>query len=327
MPDPSCTVLVNAEGQAVSTVHPRLPEGFHSDAEVRRSSLAREIYRRAQYQRLSWEDRKDLMGIENPEVARTAARVLHFDGMDSTELMLASPQEIIERFLALISKKQGREESERLRQAINLVEAMDQRGEWNSVRSEESAVEFQTRAAPAAPSAKGRGATVDAEGPRGTAPSTLPLNAPGAEAAGFRRANLQQLASTAAAQYANSPQPGPTVRLSRVGPKADAILGHALPATGRAATSALPVAETDVAVEKPKGRGLPSGRAAVRSHGAAPAATHRAVPLRQAQVAAKANAPMNTPTRENRAGTDGNDMSDQTMTAGSAGMRIMRPSP
>lgn len=110
-------VLVELQPLALATP----PEG-----EDRLDALAREIVRRARYQLLPFSEREkwkdERLGI--------AARALEFDGMTQTDLMRASPEEMIGRFLDMTRKRKGNTEADLLKEKTDqlLRERQQSRG-------------------------------------------------------------------------------------------------------------------------------------------------------------------------------------------------------
>lgn len=104
------TLMVSASGKLVS----RNFAAAHAptDEEGRLRALAREVYRRAQYQQLDWETKQAMLEVPS------GPQLLKFDGMSEGEYRLNSPRDMIERFVSLIAKKQGAQKAEMLRTAI-----------------------------------------------------------------------------------------------------------------------------------------------------------------------------------------------------------------
>ena len=98
-------VLVELQPLALATP----PEG-----EDRLDALAREIVRRARYQLLPFSEREKW----KDERHGIAARALEFDGMTQTDLMRASPEEMIGRFLDMTRRRRGNADTELLKQKI-----------------------------------------------------------------------------------------------------------------------------------------------------------------------------------------------------------------
>lgn len=96
-------VLVELQPLALATP----PEG-----EDRLDALAREIVRRARYQLLPFSEREKW----KDERHGIAARALEFDGMTQTDLMRASPEEMIGRFLDMTRKRKGNTEADLLKE-------------------------------------------------------------------------------------------------------------------------------------------------------------------------------------------------------------------
>lgn len=87
-------VLVELQPLALATP----PEG-----EDRLDALAREIVRRARYQLLPFSEREKW----KDECHGIVARALEFEGMTQADLMRASPEEMIGRFIDMSRKRRG----------------------------------------------------------------------------------------------------------------------------------------------------------------------------------------------------------------------------
>ena len=98
-------VLVELQPLALATP----PEG-----EDRLDALAREIVRRARYQLLPFSERDRWKDERNGIVARA----LEFDGMTQADLMPASPEDIVGRFLDMTRRRRGNADTELLKQKI-----------------------------------------------------------------------------------------------------------------------------------------------------------------------------------------------------------------
>ena len=82
--------------------------------EARLDALAREITRRALYQLLPFSERDRWKDERNGIVARA----LEFDGMTQADLMPASPEDIVGRFLDMTRRRRGNADTELLKQKI-----------------------------------------------------------------------------------------------------------------------------------------------------------------------------------------------------------------
>lgn len=179
-------------------------------------ALAREVLRRADYQRKPPSDPK----VNQP---------LRFEGMTEEQAKLCSPEEMVDRFVDLMGKRQGRESAERLRGALDYVQRQP---------AIEKPVPATARLdADKAPSQKSASLTVTE-----TPPAAAPLPMPGPAANGVVPTPAARLrsASLNAAQRESKVARDTTVQVDRLGPKPQALLGKPIPVGGRAATSCSP---------------------------------------------------------------------------------------
>ena len=98
-------VLVELQPLALATP----PEG-----EDRLDALAREIVRRALYQLLPFSERENWKDERHGIVARA----LEFEGMTQADLMRASPEDMVGRFLDMTRRRRGNADTELLKQKI-----------------------------------------------------------------------------------------------------------------------------------------------------------------------------------------------------------------
>lgn len=179
-------------------------------------ALAREVLRRADYQ---------LKPPSDPKVNKP----LRFEGMTEEQAKLCSPEEMVDRFVDLIGKRQGRASAERLRCALEYVQRQP---------AIEKPVSATARLAADKASSKKSAPFTVTETPA-PAPAATPLPMPGPAANGVVPTPASRLrsASLNAAQRESKVARDTTVQVDRLGPKPQALLGTPIPVGGRAATS------------------------------------------------------------------------------------------
>jgi hypothetical protein len=184
-------------------------------------ALAREVLRRAEYQRTPPSDSK----VNKP---------LRFEGMTEEQAKLCSPEEMVDRFVDLLGGRQGREAAERLRSALEYARRLPAADKPKSVTPRQAA-----QKAPATPRRQDAALTGPESSPP---PAAAPLPMPGPAANGVVPTPESRLrsASLNAAQRESKVMRDPTVRVDRLGPKPQALLGKPIPVGGRAATASSP---------------------------------------------------------------------------------------
>lgn len=219
-------------------------------------ALAREVLRRADYQRKPPSDPK----VNKP---------LRFEGMTEEQAKLCSPEEMVDRFVDLMGKRQGRAAAERLRGALDYVQRQP---------ANEKPVPATARlAADKAPSQKSSAFTVTETPPPAAAP--LPMPGPAANGVVPTPAARLRSASLNAAQRESKVARDTTVQVDRLGPKPQALLGTAIPVGGRAATSCSPPPRP------PEHSGVPAPRrAASAGPGAKSTVSFQSTPAHSAQA-------------------------------------------
>lgn len=85
--------------------------------EDRLDALAREVVRRARYQLLPFSQRESW----KDEQREIVARAFEFEGMTQADLMRASPEEMIDRFVEMTRKRRGDREGKLLKQKIDYL--------------------------------------------------------------------------------------------------------------------------------------------------------------------------------------------------------------
>lgn len=218
-------------------------------------ALAREVLRRAAYQRKPPSDSK----VNKP---------LRFEGMTEEQAKLCSPEEMVDRFVDLLGGRQGREAAERLRGALEYVQRQPAIDKPKSDTTRQDADKAPSR----------QNAPLTA--PEAPPPAASPLPMPGPAANGVvpTAASRLRSASLNAAQRESKVVRDITVQVDRLGPKPQALLGKPIPVGGRAATSNSPAPRP----QEHSAATAPS-RAASAGPGARPAPS-QPTPARSAQV-------------------------------------------
>lgn len=95
-----------------------------TDADAQMMSVAREVYRRANYQMIDWNVRQSWFGQEKTGGAPgpVSARILQFSEMGESEVRTVSPAELVDKFAATIAKKQSPAQAEKFRSAFARVQ-------------------------------------------------------------------------------------------------------------------------------------------------------------------------------------------------------------
>lgn len=245
-------------------------------------ALAREVLRRAEYQRTPPSDSK----VNKP---------LRFEGMTEEQAKLCSPEEMVDRFVNLLSGRQGKDAAERLRTALEYVRRLPAADKQKSVASRQTA-----QKAPATPGRQDAALTAPEPSPPSAA-APLPMPGPAANGVVPTPESRLRSASLNAAQRESKVMRDPTVQVDRLGAKLQAPLGKPIPVGGRAATASSPAPR-------------------------APAPAAAQVPRRAASAGpgAKSAQPQPTPARSKQVEPSEGHAGECEIVVGASGSRIVR---
>ena len=165
-PIDSRTVIVNKTGSFKFVRH--TPTGLdHPPAGFEQvKMLAREVYRRAQYQLVPWDVRKEW---EKPD-SGISARTLNVDGLSSESLQRSSPNDVLEAYIAHVQRKRGLSAALEFREALNEIrtESSPSKQQKSSIDTHELSISSSPQKDPA-PASENR------------TPQPQPLPLPGAQ--------------------------------------------------------------------------------------------------------------------------------------------------